>query len=281
MTTKKIAVTGIDGTGKTTLIRAIRELYRNQPTLVQAFRAPQYHEDPNCPFGSLSHTIQSLNNIGDQTQNILLKSAALFLSVTLFGDVEKFYEQTYQPRFLFTERQAIVDSLSYTSFYKRLLTGPLDQSKLEPALRQAVGDQAINGLLDWMKVLESRKFPTEREFTFWNLPLIAFDLIDQKPEQLVTDLKRIYHCEIPELLIILQVSPEVLESRITEKTSKTGATRELHEQRGILEMLQKSLIQGANVMKSMYPKMELQFVDSSRQTEAESLKQILALSGLK
>jgi thymidylate kinase len=280
MTTKKIAVTGIDGTGKTTLIRATRELYKNQPTWVQAFRAPQYHEDPNCPFASLSNTIQNLNNLGDQTQNILLKSAALFLSVTLFGDVEKFYQQTYQPRFLFTERQAIVDSLSYTSFYKRLLTGALDQGKLEPELRRALGDQAIDEVLGWMKVLESRRFPTEREFTFWNLPLIAFDLIDQKPEKLVIDLERIYHCEIPDILIILQVSPEVLESRISEKMTKTGATRELHEQRNILELLQKSLIHGANVMKSMYPKMDLQFVDSSHQTEAESLKQILRLSGL-
>jgi thymidylate kinase len=49
--TQRIAVTGTDGSGKTTVIRGLAAAFADRPETLRAFRAPQYHEDPDLPFG--------------------------------------------------------------------------------------------------------------------------------------------------------------------------------------------------------------------------------------
>src|SRR5690349_20980970 len=91
--TLRVAITGVDGSGKTTVIRELRKLYAQKPNEIFAFRAPQFHEDPNLPFGPLSKAIDDLSVFADLSQDpvesVSLKCLALFLSMTLYGDIER------------------------------------------------------------------------------------------------------------------------------------------------------------------------------------------------
>src|SRR3954464_6468825 len=97
MATRRISITGIDGSGKTTVIRALRERFAERPASVQAFRAPQYHENPRVPHARLSADIEEMSVLADRLGDPLLKATALLLSVTLYGDVERWFVKEHEP----------------------------------------------------------------------------------------------------------------------------------------------------------------------------------------
>ena len=279
MKTKQIAITGVDGTGKTTLIRMLSAKYANDPLLVQVFRCPQYHEFQDAPFAELSQTLETLSALGDEWNDPSFKISALFVAISLYGSVQDFYERTYRPKFLFTERQPVVDTFAYTVFYKKLLTAPLSRSVLEPKLIAAVGQAKMDSIHRWMKVLETRSLPTSHEINFWNLPKIIFDLVDQKPEKMFTDLKRVYQNRLPDLLIVLQVDAEDLEKRQLERTSDKKV-REMHEKKPILTLLNQQLLQGVSTLKNMEPSLEVKVLNTSHLSLDDTLTEIEKSAGL-
>ncbi|MBI3554964.1 MAG: hypothetical protein HY074_01720, partial [Deltaproteobacteria bacterium] len=236
----KISITGVDGTGKTSIIRALQQQFAGSPTHVQAFRAPQYHENPDAPFSKFSTSIDALSVLADKTGDPLLKTCALFLSMTLYGDVEAHYEHAFHPRFLFSERQALADSLAYSKFYKGLLTGPLKPRKLE----------SQGALEDWLLVLRSR-LPAKSsihadKLALWNLPLFIRELFELEPDDLVEHLKALYHCSYPDQIVFLKVSSPRLMERLAQKAAG-GTQKELHEKKHVLEALQAGLEQCCQV----------------------------------
>ncbi len=269
----KISITGVDGTGKTSIIRALQTKFAATPTLAQAFRAPQYHEDPDAPFGALSSTIDDLSLLADKTSDPLLKTCALFLSMTLYGDVEAHYERTFSSKYLFSERQALADSLAYSKFYKDLLTGPLEPRKLD----------ALDVLEKWILVLKQRLPATSplaaKELNLWNLPLFIYKLFDLPPDDLVEHLKALYHCTFPDKIILLKVSSPRLIQRLTQKAAG-GTPKELHEKQHILEALQGGLEQCCLVLAGLKPTLKLHVLDTSELTLESSTAKCLELVGL-
>jgi hypothetical protein len=264
----KIAITGADGSGKTSVIRHLRG------TGHCAFRAPQYHEDPDAPFHGLSSTIDALSVLADRRGDAALKSTALFLSMTLYGDVLAHYERTFRPERLFAERQAVVDSLAYSRFYRALLTGPLDPGALEPLIAQELGADALDRLHRWASVLDGRVAGVER-VDLWGIPAFLLRTFELPTDALVARLARLYHAEPPDVLVVLRVDGEELERRLRLKAAE-GTQRELHERRGVVEQLQQALIAAAGAMGSMYPGLRVEIVDSAPTVE-HTAERVLAV----
>ena len=266
----KVSITGVDGTGKTSIIRGIQAQFKGRSTKVQAFRAPQYHEDPNAPFCSFSAAIDELSMLADKTGDAQLKTCALFLSMTLYGDVEAHYVHTFHPHFLFSERQALADSVAYSTFYKGLLTGPLKPRELK----------MIGALEAWVEVLKHRlpaKPEVEAEgLTFWTLPLFISDLFSLPVDDLVEHLKALYHCTYPDQIILLRVSSTRLMERLAQKAA-SGTPKELHEKLPILEKLQIGLEQCCQVLVGLKPGLKLHVLDTSELTVEVSQRRCLEL----
>ncbi len=280
-TTRRIAVTGTDGTGKTTLVRRLGARFAGRPEVLRAFRSPQYHEDPDLPFGALSTAIEDLGQLADRVGDPRLKAAMLFLSMTLYGDVERHVAATWAPRAVVAERQCLADSLTYARFYLPLLAGALERERLAPAIAEAGLDGAVARVAAWLPVVHGRLAGIAEPQDFWALPLLVRELFDRPPEQLVPALKAAYHAELPDQIILLTVSAEALARRLAEKAgAEGGAPPELHEKAQVLAMFQAGLAQSAGFLATLRPDLAISRLDTSDLTIAETEDAVLSLIAL-
>jgi hypothetical protein len=239
-----------------------------------AFHAPQYHEDPDAPFGELSRRIDALGVLADRAGDPQLKAAALFLSVTLCGPVEEHYARAFAPRTLFSERHPVVDTLSYAAFYRQLLRAPWDRARAEARIREGLGPRALEPVEAWVSTLAARAEPAALAgATFWELPGRILRLVEQEPAALARDLSLAYRTRLPDELVILTVELPELERRLVAKAGAVPA--ELHEKRGTLELLQGALLSGARQLAATHPGMRLRLLDTSALAPEESLRRVL------
>lgn len=262
-TTQRIAVTGTDGSGKTTVIRELAAAFADRPETLRAFRAPQYHEDPELPFGRFSAAIDALSVLADREKDPLLKTAALFLSMTLYGDVERHAAQAYRPRYLLAERQCIADSLVYARFYQPLIQTGLDREKLEPRVRETLAafPGAFAAIEGWLRVIRERA-PELGETDFWELPLYVKRLFTAEPQVLVARLQAVYHADLPDRIVLLSVSPEALAERLASKR-EGAAPQELHEQIHVLTMFQAGLKESCALLRQVKPDLIVHDIETS------------------
>jgi thymidylate kinase len=274
----RVAVTGTDGTGKTTIVRRLGERFASEPWRVRAFRAPQYHEDADLPFGALSRAIDDLSVLADRLGHPALKATALFLSMTLYGDVERFLHTTYRPAALVAERQCLADSLTYARFYLPLLSGPLDQGALEPAVVSALGEDGYARLLAWLPVFQAREGDAVAPVSLWDLPVFIRGLFSSPAPQLLARLKMLYHAEVPDLIVLLTLSDAALADRMALK--KGVAPQELHEQAHVLAMFQAGLLESCERLAHDHAGTRVVVIDASMQSPAETEAAVLAAIGL-
>ena len=277
-TSLRVALTGTDGTGKTTIVRRLGERFAAEPARLRAFRAPQYHEDPDLPFAALSKAIDDLSVLGDRQGDPALKATALFLSMTLYGDVERFLQFSYRPAALVAERQCLADSLTYARFYLPLLMGPLDRSRLEPLIEPALGADGYRRLLAWLPVFQAREGGYEAPVPLWQLPVFIRGLFSSPADQLLARLKMLYHAEVPDLIVLLTLTPEALAARMALKQG--AAPQELHERAHVLAMFQSGLAESCERLARDHAGTRVVVIDTSAQAPEETEAAVLAAIGL-
>jgi len=136
MDTRTIAIVGIDGSGKTTVIRRMLERLPSRWDVVGLINCPDYHEIPNAPLAQLSRDLDAFSQIADGLGDFQLKGVALYLQMTLYGPLSRFVVDTFHPRLLLSARHAVFDSLAYGSLYANIMKKPLDRARHEAALRE-------------------------------------------------------------------------------------------------------------------------------------------------
>src|SRR5690349_3601377 len=138
MNVKEIAVVGIDGAGKSTLIRRFLELAPISKDKVMALTCPQYHDTPNVPLAHLSEAMYLYSKAADELHNFELKASTLFLQMTLHGTIKNFLLETFQPHILLNERHPIVDTLVYGPFYGLMIKETPDANKYQKKLQEKI-----------------------------------------------------------------------------------------------------------------------------------------------
>ena len=119
-TIKIVSVCGVDGTGKTTLIKILAQ--KGFLTL----RSPQIHESGDFTESTLSRALEELSQLADQEKDLVTKACALFLAMSLQPAAERELIEKHQvsnmtQSSLFRERDPILDLVVYGPLYLKIL----------------------------------------------------------------------------------------------------------------------------------------------------------------
>src|SRR5262245_59128938 len=115
---KRLSLLGIDGSGKTTLMRALQAQGRAG---VSYLFSPDFHEIDGFEGANESLALTALSQKADALRDPALKLTTLYLRMCLFGEAELFLTQRDRPATLCIERHPLVDALIYLPVYATAL----------------------------------------------------------------------------------------------------------------------------------------------------------------
>ncbi|MEM7394064.1 MAG: hypothetical protein AAF492_17120, partial [Verrucomicrobiota bacterium] len=149
-----MALAGIDGSGKSTVMRRFADLAREHDQNVFALTCPQFHDTPDVPLKELSRSLDAFSRASDSMGSFELKAAALFLQMTLYAPIEQFVEQTFRPEMILSERHPLIDTLAYGPFYTLMIREKPDLAGCEASLIEAIDREQSSGYRDILKWLD-------------------------------------------------------------------------------------------------------------------------------
>lgn len=227
----RLALVGIDGSGKTTAIARLRERLGAEGDVVTV-HSPSFHENPNAPLQRLSRQMREVSLVADEIGAFGLKVTMLYLQMTLYGAVERAMVEAFRPRCVVSDRHALVDTLAYGTVYKGLSPEPLDRAELEPQLLERLGSPApLAATIAWQQRLERR---LGGETSFWDLALDLDGAFEAGPAEVLAEFGRRYATTLPDAVVLLDVEPA---ETLRRAAYRAEAASELHEGPAILEAL--------------------------------------------
>jgi len=267
-----IAVAGIDGCGKTSLIRRFTELWPDGSGGVLTLTCPNYHLTPNAPFARLSERLHQFSTTADALGSVELKGAAMYLQMTLHGPVERCLLDAYRPACLLTEHHSIVDTLAYGAIYTSMIRGYADAA-LEAPLRAAIDSHAPGGYDEIVKwaALHAQQVGTPK--SLFELGLAVARLLTQPRPAIVAELTRRYGVGLPDVLIVLALPVPLAIERLR---ARGDVQRELHEQAPMLEHLRRFYHDVAEYLRREHPAVEILVIDVAKSgTVEETLREMM------
>ncbi len=267
--TRTITVTGIDGSGKSTLTKRVVDMFSGETgNDVIVMNCPGYHNTPNAPLSELSLQLDAFTKAADMLGSFELKAISLFFQISLFGNVESFLKETFQPAVLLNERHAVFDCLSYGNFYQKMLQKPLDRNALEAPLKEALEAHkpgTYNDILNWTSILSKR---TGLPFTLWeNIDKHVIETFQLSGKALVENLQKQFLTTLPDVILLLDVPGVMANSRVDDRGEET---RELHEQAHMLEALRQEYFKAIELVNTEYPEIETHIIESGDETSIQN-----------
>lgn len=231
----RLAVVGIDGSGKTSVVARLRDRAGVEGEIA-TIHAPIFHESPNAPLQLLSRQMHAVSLAADTVELRELKAAMLYLQMTLYGVVERSAIDAFEPRCVVSDRHAMVDTLAYGPLYRSMLGAVLDPDEWDPLLRERLADAPPNSLdatIAWHERLAAR---LGHSTGFWELPDEVGSVFEREPAEVLEEFARRYQTELPDAVVLLDVEPE---EALRRSATRTQASSELHEDATTLERLRR------------------------------------------
>lgn len=272
-----MAVVGIDGCGKTSVIRRFAELWPEARGGTLALTCPTYHETPNAPFARLSERLHRFSRAADALGSFELKGAALYLQMTLHGPVERCLLDAYRPAFLLTEHHSLVDTLAYGAIYMMMIRKHADAA-LEAPLREKLDSQApgsYDEIVHWA-ALHAEQAGTPA--SVFELGLALATMLNRPREELITELARRYGTGLPDVLLLLDLPAQIAVERLRARGDVQG---ELHEQAPMLEQLRRLYHDVADYLKREHPETETFVIDAASSGSVDdTLREVMRRAGM-
>jgi thymidylate kinase len=230
---KHLTILGIDGCGKTTLMKRIMEKAEIPLEQISIVNSPAFHEGIDVPFRDLSIIMEKFSTLADQLNCYELKGLALYMQVSLFGPVEKFFVEQWKPRSIISQRHPVLDAMVYGKIYIPFLNEKIDSDKYAPILSKELGKDNFNKITRWYNLQKERLGISE---SFWEFPLKLKQILSSEAKSdTINSLKEHYQTELPNIVAYIDIDPEIAHQRIDKRDE--GQTKELHEQIGLLKLL--------------------------------------------
>jgi thymidylate kinase len=270
----RLALAGIDGSGKTTVVAGLRE--RLGEGEVATIHSPIFHDAPNAPLGLLSRQMQAVSYACDAIELRELKAAILYLQMTLYGTVERSAIDAFEPRCIVSDRHAMVDTLAYGPLYRSMLGAELDAGHWEPLLREQLAGappHSLDAVIEWHERQEER---LGQATGFWELPHELAKIFEREPADVLAEFSRRYRTELPDAILFLDVEPD---EALRRSATREGASSELHESAAILEKLREIYNGALAGLEREYPQMAVHRLDVTPLSLEETLDAVLELLG--
>ena len=282
MKTQRIAIIGIDGTGKSSLVEGLRVRLQASGRQVRACRALQLYTDRDLPLGHLSESLDSLSTLGDELNLPALKGVALFLGMSLYGPAERFITTYLAPEWLISERHPLIDAITYARFYAPLVQHPIDrqyESVILECLTRVGGNatETMQQIEDWIHRLPGLDGDNPG---FYALSTALHQLFQLDPLQLLERLKEIFQVELPEHIAWLRTGVDTADARIDVQGDNRRPTRELHEKAEVLTLLQTAYGQTCRFITERAPQTRLMTFDTGELSQGALLDSVLVRAGV-
>jgi thymidylate kinase len=203
----RVALVGIDGAGKTSIARRLREL-AGGPGRVAVLHSLRPHENPDGPLHRLSRQLDALSAVADDVRSPELKLAALYLQLSTYGPIERFYAGTYRPEVTLSDRHPLIDPLVYLPVYGRAAQGRAGRPGPPADLRErldAIDPAAHASIVAWSDSLARR---LGHEADLWGLGEEMLALVSLPPRELLDELGRRFRVRRPDVVILLELEVE-------------------------------------------------------------------------
>ncbi|GDX81327.1 hypothetical protein LBMAG42_31380 [Deltaproteobacteria bacterium] len=132
----RVAFMGIDGSGKTTLMRAVQRVVGDRASLLFS---PDFHDIPGFPGAAESRSLTEFSRLVDAQGDPALKLASLYLRMCAFGEAESFLIATEHRPTMCIERHPLIDAITYLQVYihavKKSGVRPEDSTAVMEVLR--------------------------------------------------------------------------------------------------------------------------------------------------
>ncbi|MDX2682478.1 hypothetical protein [Streptomyces soliscabiei] len=254
----RTAVVGIDGTGKTTVLRRMRE--RGDIAVVHAIRA---HDDPHSPYAALSRALAGASAAADALGRVQLKLAVLYLQLCLYGPTERQASRNGRP--LVSDRHPLIDPLAYLPMFARTEREDAPGADVEAWWRgqEPRGARAVR---DWLVARTASADP-------WPLGTDLLHRATRPPQDILDYLSRSFGVTLPNAVVLLDLPVEDALARTRDRES--GG--ELHETADLLSLARQHYDTALAWLSRARPEVSVHRVDCRGRTAAEVTEAVRAV----
>lgn len=225
----RIALLGIDGSGKTTLARLLSERPGDagRRVVLSCLRA---HENPDAPLQDLSRHLDTLSKEADRLDSPDLKLAVLYLQMCTYGVAERFFTRELSARVVITERHPLLDALAYLPLYERAITAVTGPDRPGVLREQLAGlpPAAVGAALAWCEALGERQ--GGRPVRLDTLGAELTGLLRLPAARCAAELSARFGVTPPDVAVLLDIGVDTALGRVAAR----GGRPEMHERAELL-----------------------------------------------
>lgn len=256
--TRRVAVVGLDGSGKSSVIARLREI---AGVGFSGTTCPDFHDTPDAPLHVLSRAMKAFSDGADEIGSTEAKVLAMYCQMTLYGPVERFFLDTYAPSVFVCERHPLIESFVYGPFYSGLMGTAFDGTAIETEARRVL-DRHAAGTLElistWNSAVNRR---VGSEAGLWETLPEILDVLTRDFGSAAGSMAARYRTDMPDVVLWLDAPPLQAAARCAERSG--GLAGEMHETAEFLTVLRHGYLDIRAGLAEHYPQVEFHQIDTS------------------
>lgn len=269
--TRRVAVVGIDGSGKSSIVRNLGAAAADRTDLA-ALTCPDFHDTADAPLRDLSRQLRLFSDQADVLGDPVVKAAALYLQMTLYGPVERFFVDTFGPAVLLCERHPMVESMVYAPLYVQLAAAaPRCDDHEVRSLLDAHDVSAFPAIEAWHAQRSAR---LGGDVSLWRILADVAVLVGQGPVAALAGFAQRYQTTLPDEVIWLDVPPEQALRRCAARSA--GEPMEAHETLAALTVLRERYLQARETFREYASEVTFHTIDAGDDAGIEEAARMCA-----
>ncbi|WP_216906859.1 hypothetical protein [Nocardia noduli] len=260
--TRRVAIVGIDGAGKSSVMARLRELApAGDPDAFAAMTCPDFHHTRDVPLTELSTQLKAFSVGCDEISSLEMKATAMYLQMTLFGPVERHFLDTWSPDVLVFERHPLIELQVYGPLYVAL-AGPdwngHDREHEIAAVLERHRPGTFDDILAWQHS-QAARLGSARDI--WSLLSEIADLVGRDITASVAGFAARFRTTLPDAVLWLDVPPEQAAVRCALRSGE--GMEEAHETAERLALLREGYLRVRDTLASAFPEIGFHRIDTA------------------
>ncbi|MBF6301399.1 hypothetical protein IU459_28240 [Nocardia amamiensis] len=270
--TRRVALVGIDGAGKSSVLAGLRALA--EPAGAGRFASmtcPDFHDTRDVPLADLSRQLRAFSVGCDEIGDVAMKATAMYLQMTLFGPVEQHFLRTWSPDVLVCERHPLIELLVYGPLYVALAgtDGRCREREDEiAAVLERHRPGTFADILAWQHAQAARLGSSPDP---WLLLSEIAELVERDISGAVSGFAERFRTTLPDAVLWLDAPPEQAAARCVQRSAHGPV--EAHETAERLAALRTGYERVRETLATAFPEVGFHRIDTADGVDlAESVR---------